>query len=240
MRRILLIVAIIAPILTFAAPARAGGWAATYLDPVPATFQPGATYTIGSWVLQHGNHPYSGQESELKVGLRFTDGTRTLNFDAVKLRVPAHYATAVSLPAGKWQVVGVQEWFAPHDLGTLTVPGALALKPLEPHVKQAAADYLSGNGGKDPWGAIRPPGIGKAAPGAQAAPATSPKDTAAPGAAAAAPGAAAPGSEVTSARLVDNDTPLWLTPYTLVAALVVAGALVVLLGVRRRRTHQKT
>lgn len=172
MRRFLLVCALVASALVFGSPARAGGWAVTYLDPVPELVRPGVTYTIGSWVLQHGNHPYIGDDSELTVGLRFTGGGRTLTFDAVRLKEPAHYATAVSLPAGTWTVTGVQEWFAPFELGTLTVPGTLKLRPPDAQTQASAANWLAGNQGKDPWGAIRPPGIGHTPATAKANPAT--------------------------------------------------------------------
>ncbi|MEV0583501.1 hypothetical protein [Nonomuraea sp. NPDC050310] len=218
MRRLLVLLALLAPVLALAAPARAGGWAVTYLDPVPPTFQPGTSYTLGSWLLQHGNHPYGGAESDLKVGLRFTDGKRSLAFDAVKLKEPAHYATAVALPAGTWQVVGVQEWFAPFELGTLTVPGAFTAKPLPAEAKAAAADWLNGNGGKDPWGAVRPPGLGGKAPAA-AAPAQP-----------AAPAALAPVSPVAAAV----EAPWWRSPYAGLLGVLAVGGLA-LLAVRRSR-----
>ncbi|MFI6322199.1 hypothetical protein ACIBG8_32010 [Nonomuraea sp. NPDC050556] len=218
MRRILLLLAIIAPILALTAPAKAGGWAVTYLDPAPAAFQPDTSYTIGSWVLQHGSHPYWGSESDLKVGLRFTDGRRTLDFPAVKLREPAHYATAVAVPAGTWQVVGVQEWFAPFPLGTLTVPGALRLNPPAPEHKEAAAAYLSANNGKDPWGTIRP-----------AALPTKPSTAAQP------PAAALPAAAPVAAISPDRPTPSWWRqPYTLIALFVVAGAALLTVRLRRR------
>lgn len=226
MRRILLILAIVVPVLAVSLPARAGGWAVTYLDPVPAAFQPGTSYTIGSWLLQHGNHPYWGSDSELKVGLTFTDGKRTLSFDAVKLREPAHYATAVALPAGTWKVVGVQEWFAPYDLGTLTVPGTLKLRPLDAVAKNQAATYLSANNGKDPWGAIRPPGLGTAGAG-QAAPA--------------ADGKAAPAASVSTLApvLASDAAPWWRTPLPIVAGVLAVGVLT-LLAVRLRRPRART
>ncbi|MFI6485684.1 hypothetical protein ACIBH1_47800 [Nonomuraea sp. NPDC050663] len=214
MKRILLILGLLLPALVVATPARAGGWAVTYLDPVPAAFQPGTSYTIGSWLLQHGNHPYHGNEKDLKVGLSFSDGKRTLAFDAVRLREPAHYATAVALPAGNWRVTAIQEWFAPHELGTLKVPGAFTALPQTAEAKSSAADWLNGNGGKDPWGEIRPPGIGKTAT--------------APVAAAAVPIAPA------SASVAAVASPWWRSPYTALA-VVLACATLGLLAVRRSR-----
>ncbi|MEU4327820.1 hypothetical protein [Nonomuraea dietziae] len=162
MRRILLVLALLLPGLALAAPARAGGWAATYLDPVPASFQAGATYTVGFWMLQHGTHPYEGSDLG-KVGLKFTDGARSLEFTGVELKEKAHYAAALALPAGRWKVEAIQGWFAPFEIGTLQVPGALAVKPLDPELNAMLPRYLEMNGGKDPWGQVRPPGLSKAA-----------------------------------------------------------------------------
>ncbi|WP_084957805.1 hypothetical protein [Thermoactinospora rubra] len=238
MRRLLVLLALLTPLVAPAAPAQAGGWAVTSLDPVPGRFEPGTAYTLGSWLLQHGNHPYWGDERDLKVGLRFTDGKRTLTFDAVKLREPAHYATAVALPKGTWRVIAVQEWFAPHDLGTVTVPGSFTPAPPPQGAKEAAATWLAANNGKDPWGDIRPPAIPKAAPGtaAPAAPGATTAPAAAP--AAAVPGAAVPGAEEVTTAAVDYAAPWWLSPSAL-GLVALAGAAVALLAVRRRRARQK-
>ncbi|MFC7648916.1 hypothetical protein ACFQX6_57150 [Streptosporangium lutulentum] len=74
------------------------------MDPVPAGIRPGTTYTLGFWLLQHGTHPYDGTDLG-EVGLRFTDGKKTLMFPGVPLKEPAHYAAAVSLPRapGRWR-----------------------------------------------------------------------------------------------------------------------------------------
>ncbi|MFD1933916.1 hypothetical protein ACFSKW_20850 [Nonomuraea mangrovi] len=171
MRRIVLVLALLLPALAVAAPARAGGWAATYLDPVPATFAQGGTYTVGFWMLQHGTHPYEGPGLG-EVGLKFTSGARSLEFTGVPLKEKAHYAAAIALPAGDWRVEAIQGWFAPFPVGTLKVPGALTVKPLDPELKGMIANYLDMNGGKDPWGEVRPPGFarkGAAKPAAAAA-----------------------------------------------------------------------
>lgn len=158
MRRIVLVLAFVLPALAVAAPARAGGWAATYLDPVPATFVQGATYTVGFWMLQHGTHPYEGPGLG-RVGLKFTSGARSLEFTGVELREKGHYAAAIALPEGDWRVEAIQGWFAPFPVGTLKVPGALTVKPLDPQLRSMIANYLDMNGGKDPWGEVRPPGF---------------------------------------------------------------------------------
>ncbi|WP_446219398.1 hypothetical protein [Micromonospora sp. IBHARD004] len=57
------------------APAYAGNWAVTALDPVPDRMEPGKGYTVGMWVLQHGFHPYEGDLG--KVALRLVDAEGT-------------------------------------------------------------------------------------------------------------------------------------------------------------------
>lgn len=230
MRRILLLLAIIAPILALTAPAKAGGWAVTYLDPAPAAIQPDMSYTIGSWVLQHGSHPYWGSESDLKVGLRFTDGRRTLDFTAVELREPAHYATAVAVPAGTWQVIGVQDWFAPFPLGTLTVPGTLRLNPPAPEHVEAAAAYLSANNGKDPWGTIRPAAL-PTRPGTAQQPSTTPSSVAV----ASTPSPNLPAAAPLAAISPDRTAPWWRQPYTLVGLVVIATAAILTVRLRQIR-----
>lgn len=225
MRRILLVLALIAPTLALGVPARAGdagGWAATYLDPVPAAFQPDATYTIGHWLLQHGNHPYSGTNLG-KVGLKFTAGTRTLEFTAVELKERAHYATAVALPKGTWRVEAIQGWFQPVELGTLSVPGALKIAPLPPQTTSTIPRFLEMNGGKDPWGAIRPSGF--------------PRKGAASGTAAA-PAAAEPLTGAATVAVVESETPWWRTTAAVVAAALVLAALALAPWPQRRSSGE--
>ncbi|MFY1691778.1 hypothetical protein [Plantactinospora sp. WMMB782] len=132
------------------APARAGNWAATLLDPLPERLEPGRAYTVGLWVLQHGFHPYEGELGP--VALRLTDGSGTsVSFPASALPEPAHYAAAVAVPrAGTWEVTAVQGEFADYRIGTLTVPGAL-------EVFRVPAPLQPAETAKHWPGAIRPP-----------------------------------------------------------------------------------
>lgn len=133
----------------FVAPAaQAGGWAATYLDPVPAALEPDRTYTVGYWVLQHGSHAFAGDLG--KTGLTFvSDSGDIRSFTGVALPERAHYAVAVSLPAGRWKVVGVQGPFADHEIGVLVLPGGLTLNP-RPQTRQFPDE-------EKVWGEVRPP-----------------------------------------------------------------------------------
>ncbi|MEV0720085.1 hypothetical protein [Asanoa sp. NPDC050611] len=131
-------------------PARAGGWAATVLEPMPATLRPGQTYTVGMWVLQHGFHPYEGKLDEVALRLVDAKGVET-KFPAVALPEPAHYAVSVVLPHdGPFTVVGIQGWFAPYEIGTISAAkGLLQLPAVTPLTNEHLAQYWPGK--------VRPP-----------------------------------------------------------------------------------
>lgn len=227
--------AALAALVTGAVPAgAAGGWAATYMDPLPGRFAAGTPYALGFWVLQHGNHPFEGDLGA--VGLRLTraeDGRR-LTFGGTRLPEAGHYATSVVAPEGTWKVEGVQGLFSPHHVGTLTVPGGLRLEPARKEVVEAFVNL-----GRDYWDAVRPPGfpdlpggkvtVGDRTAASDAGPPTAPPATAAPratGASVAAPahasgdGSAGGGSEAGG-----------MPAYTLLLAAA-GGALVAVVGLR--------
>lgn len=137
-----------------AVPAQAGGWAVTLLDPLPDRFEAGRSYTVGYWVLQHGSHPYDGDLG--RTGLRLVGPDRQeLTFEGVALREAAHYAAAIAVPSdGTWRVFAMQGPFAEHAVGTLTVPGALTIKPPDTPVDVGG----HGHGEQPHWGAVHPPG----------------------------------------------------------------------------------
>ncbi|MEV3979014.1 hypothetical protein [Nonomuraea sp. NPDC049758] len=217
-----------------------GGWAVTYLDPPPA-FAGGKTYTVGFWVLQHGTHPYAGELDP--VGLRLTraDG-RTVTFPGTPLPEAGHYATSVAVPDGVWRVEGLQGWFEPYAVGTLTVPGRLLADPVPP---DKVATF--GGDGKDPWGAVRPPGFppGKSTPVPTGEPSGEPTGTQA-GAptgtqaevqagvrAGTQAGGGAAGSA--AARVPAGEAPGGGVPAYLLVPAAVAGALVALVASRLPR-----
>ncbi|WP_436759104.1 hypothetical protein [Streptosporangium sp. V21-05] len=226
MRRILLLLAFIVPLLALGAPARAGGWALTVMDPVPAT-SPDTTYTLGFWLLQHGTHPYEGADLG-EVALKFTDGKRTFQFSGVALKEPAHYAAAVSLPKGTWEVEGIQGWFSPYPIGTLTVPGGLKVAPVPREFRQMIANQPPQ---RDHWGVIRPPSVpvGDVTPGTPPSRAATPTPAATP---AAAPAGGSPG-ETTSVAIMEQGS--WWRPSYVMAALAGAAAITFLVHRVRRR-----
>ncbi|MEU7690796.1 hypothetical protein [Microbispora hainanensis] len=242
MRRLLVALAAMAAILVPALPAhaRAGGWAVTELDPLPATVRPDVSYTVGFWVLQHGTHPYDGPGDIGPIGLRLTgkDGT-TLTFDGTPLPEPAHYATSITVPAGRWRVEGVQGIFATYEIGTLTVPGGLKTAP--PPFPVPVGIVI-----KDYWGPVKPPGFPWKA--TNVVPNRPPAETPAASAQPAGASQQAPAPQVvraippTQAAAAGGDSSPWRQPYALVAVAVaaVAGTLLVQRAARtvvRRRPH---
>jgi hypothetical protein len=143
------------------APAQAGGWAVTLLDPLPDRIEAGRAYTVGYWVLQHGSHPFDGELG--RTGLRLVGPGGEREFVGSPLPEPAHYAVSFAVPAGTWQVSALQGWFAPFEVGRMTVPGTLTLQPSETAVDVGGHS----DGGPAPyWGAVHPParvGDGQAA-----------------------------------------------------------------------------
>lgn len=203
------------------APAQAGGWAATVLDPLPEQLKPGTPYTVGMWVLQHGSHPFEGKLGP--VSLTLTGDPGTVTYPAVALIEPAHYAAAIVAPRpGVYKVVAMQGFFAPYDVGTLTVPGGFAAAPMPPPMPFADAE-------KNWPGLLRPPIVeidpnrnpytSDVAPAVKAQAADAPVDPVS-----VAPVAAPPGSR---------------TPLVVAAAVVVAG-LALLLTYRQRRGGQRS
>lgn len=206
---VLIVLPMLLGVMASAPSAVAGGWAATVLDPVPERFEPGRSYTIGYWVLQHGSHPYDG---DLTTGLRLEGtGGGKLEFAGVALPEPAHFAVAVSVPAkGEWTVYAEQGIFADHKVGTLTVPGGLKVRPVEVHSTH--------DGEESPWGAIHPP-LHRGSQNGEHQHADHPM---------------ASDTRPTAALHVEDDTSI--TPTVLVASgLLLAAGLLVLVR-RRRRT----
>ncbi|MGP3912093.1 hypothetical protein [Nonomuraea sp. 10N515B] len=150
-----LLAAVVAALVTGTVPAgAAGNWAVTYMDPLPGRFDGGTPYALGFWVLQHGNHPYEGQLGT--VGLRLTreDDGKSLMFEGTALPEAGHYATSVVVPEGVWKVEGIQGMFMPHEVGRLSVPGGLKIKPVRQEVIEGFVSQRT-----DYWDAVRPPGF---------------------------------------------------------------------------------
>ena len=102
-------------------PAAAGGWAITTLDEYPTPVA-GAEIAVGFTILQHGVTPADMEPTE-KVGLEITAASGGSEyFPAVKQGAVGHYvATVVLAEAGAHTWTAYQGWFAPQELGPLTV-----------------------------------------------------------------------------------------------------------------------
>lgn len=137
--------------LAAATPVHAGGWATTVLDPLPQRMEVGTGYTVGYWVLQHGFHPFQGDLGA--TGIRLVDRAgKTTDYQGVRLAEPAHYATAIVFDhAGTFRLYGIQGLFEPYEIGTVTVPGTIQVRPTPPVGRSVHTD--------SPWGAIHPAGL---------------------------------------------------------------------------------
>jgi hypothetical protein len=211
LRLLSLLGAVLVAMLVSAPGAVAGNWATTYLDPLPDTFGAGQPYTVGYWVLQHGSHPSYGELGATALVFTPEKGDPVV-FAGVALREPAHYAAAIALPHdGIWRLSARQGIFADYEIGTLTLPGRLAVtRPPAPMA----------DGEKQPWGAIRPPAIALDGGGAVQAQPVAPSGV-----------AAAPEARASS------ETPAPLGAVIAVAGLVVVGGVALLVGGRRMRSR---
>lgn len=149
LRALAVLAAVILAGFLLPAPAQAGAWAATVLDPLPERLESGTPYTVGMWVLQHGSHPFEGDLGPVSLTLAGEQGEVT--YPAVPLIEPAHYAAAIVAPRpGTYKVVAAQGPFGPYDVGTLTVPGGFVARAMPPPLPFADAE-------KNWPGLVRPP-----------------------------------------------------------------------------------
>ena len=121
-RSLLALAAALSLLFWAAAPTLAGGWAVTTLDAVPADLGAGQTYPIGYTIRQHGQRPFPGAETGIRIAAE--DG-RTQAFRARPEGEPGHYVAEVRFPAaGVWRWEVDQGPFAPQPLGTVRVSSA--------------------------------------------------------------------------------------------------------------------
>src|ERR1700737_1294919 len=149
MKRLLALIGALAAVAVLPIPAAAGGWAVTYLDPLPEHMQAGQAYTVGYWVLQHGSHPSVIPLTE--TGLRLTRAGEEKYFRGMPLREVSHFAVAIVVPHdGTWTVEAGQQPFGPYSVGELTVPGAIKLSAIPTPMATDGHAELA-------WGEIHPP-----------------------------------------------------------------------------------
>jgi len=147
-RRFLVVtLTVLATGLLAAAPAQAGAWEETLLDPPPARVEAGVTYTFGYWILQHGSYPYQGGDLG-PTALRATDEKGTVvDFPGTATVTAGHYSAEVVFPHdGKWTIGSQHEVIMPDELvATVTIPGKVEIAP---SAMAQRAPYQ--------WGVVRP------------------------------------------------------------------------------------
>lgn len=117
MRKLLAVTVLTFAALGIGAPAAAGGWAVTTLDPLATTPVAGEPFDVGFTILQHGRTPITIPEAAIIV----TDaaGAET-RFPATPSGPEGHHVATVEIPVGgsfTWAVDG----FGLQDLGPLHV-----------------------------------------------------------------------------------------------------------------------
>jgi hypothetical protein len=147
-RRFLVVtLTVLATGLLAAAPAQAGAWEETLLDPPPARIEAGVTYTFGYWILQHGSYPFQGGDLG-PTSLRATDENgEVVDFPGTPGATDGHYSAEVVFPHdGRWKIGSRHEVIMPDELvATVTVPGAVEIAP---SMMTERAPYK--------WGDVRP------------------------------------------------------------------------------------
>jgi hypothetical protein len=150
MKKLLALVGALAAVVVLPLPVAAGGWAVTYLDPLPEHMQAGQSYAVGYWVLQHGSHPSVIPLTETGLKLTSTSGEEKY-YRGMPLREISHFAVAIRVPRdGTWTVEAVQQPFGPYKVGELTIPGSMKLSSIPtPMASDGHAEHA--------WGEIHPP-----------------------------------------------------------------------------------
>lgn len=141
--RIPVLIAALAISLLAAAPAFAGGWAATTLDELPPEFVAGDTYQIGYTIKQHGVTPVNVEDLGGTTEIRITSpqSGKTIAYQGVREGPTGHYIAKVTFPyEGKWTWEVTQGPFAAQELGSISVkPVGLAATGGAPQAAPAPA-----------------------------------------------------------------------------------------------------
>ncbi|MGB3443273.1 MAG: hypothetical protein WBA97_31445 [Actinophytocola sp.] len=147
-RRFLVVtLTVLATGLLAAAPAQAGAWEETLLDPPPARVEAGVTYTFGYWILQHGSYPFQGGDLGPTALLATDEKGTVVDFPGTAGATDGHYSAEVVFPHdGRWTIGSQHDVIMPDALvATVTVPGEVAIAP---SMMTERADHE--------WGPVRP------------------------------------------------------------------------------------
>jgi hypothetical protein len=148
MRRILVVLVIMLTSgLLVTSTAQAGNWEETLLDPPPARIEPGVTYTLGYWILQHGSYPYLGGDLGPTALVATEAGGDRVEFPGLATETAGHYSAEAVFPhAGTWTISSKHAILMTDSLvATVTVPGSVRIAP-SPVVERAPHR----------WGTVRP------------------------------------------------------------------------------------
>ena len=125
---IALLGAVVVMLLTGAGSVTAGGWAVTTLDPIPRAPTAGGDMRGGFTVRQHGVTPVS--VDGVAISIERPGGADRRTFEAAEDGPVGHYVAVVRFPSsGAWSWQVQPGWFAPQELGTVSVgtAGATAI-----------------------------------------------------------------------------------------------------------------
>ncbi len=113
-------------VLASGGSALAGGWAVATLDTLPSGgFQAGQTYRLGYTIRQHGQTPFAGAKTAIRIRSSADGADHT--FAAVPEGAVGHYVAEVRFPAaGEWSWEVIQGPFEPQTLGMISVGPAPA------------------------------------------------------------------------------------------------------------------
>ncbi|MGH2532926.1 MAG: cupredoxin domain-containing protein [Thermomicrobiales bacterium] len=119
--RMLAIMVLIAGVMAFVAPARAGGWATVVLDEdPPVTIYAGETLTLGFTVKQHDVTPVNVDRAWLQATHRETE--QEITADARQNGPVGHYLVEFAFPSpGSWKWMITPDPFAGTAFGIMTI-----------------------------------------------------------------------------------------------------------------------
>ena len=134
-------------VLLVAAPAAAGGWAVSTLDQPPSGLVAGQDTQVGFMIRQHGKTPVNPDSGTIGIRLIEQGTGHVYEFPATQTGPTGHFVATVRPPtAGAWTWEVLQGWFAPQELGPITVTGATAAAP-----PAALAQPAAPASGTDGW-----------------------------------------------------------------------------------------
>ena len=117
-------------LLALVTPALAGGWAVTTLDGLPpGGFRAGETYRLSYTIRQHGDKPFGGANTEVRIRSSVTGEYHA--FTGIPEGPVGHYVAEVRFPsAGTWTWEIDQYPFEAQPLGTIQVAAPAPAAPL--------------------------------------------------------------------------------------------------------------